>query len=77
VESRLIRDSASEKPSRKTSRIDTQNQATHAQYAANARAFFLRDFVSIENKGSKIQLPSFGLTKGGQKVGVYGLNSST
>jgi hypothetical protein len=33
------------------------NQATHARYAAHARAFFLGDFVSVENKGSKIQLP--------------------
>jgi hypothetical protein len=33
------------------------NQATHARYAAHARTFFLSDFVSIENKGSKIQIP--------------------
>src|SRR5262245_30345429 len=33
------------------------NQATHARYAAHARTFFLIDFVSVENKGSKIQLP--------------------
>jgi len=29
----------------------------HARYAAHARTFFLADFVSIENKGKKIQLP--------------------
>jgi len=29
----------------------------HARYAAHARTFFLGDFVSVENKGSKIQLP--------------------
>src|SRR5215831_14165832 len=29
----------------------------HARYAAHARTFFVGDFVSIENKGSKIQLP--------------------
>ena len=33
------------------------NQAMHAQYAVHARGFFLSDFVSVENKGSKIQLP--------------------
>jgi hypothetical protein len=33
------------------------NQAMHARYAAHARTFFLSDFVSIENKGSKIQIP--------------------
>ena len=33
------------------------NQAMHARYAAHARTFFLSDFVSIENKGSEIQLP--------------------
>jgi hypothetical protein len=33
------------------------NQATHARYAVHARTFFLSDFVSVENKGSKIQLP--------------------
>jgi hypothetical protein len=33
------------------------NQAMHAPYAVHARTFFLRDFVSIENKGSKIQIP--------------------
>jgi len=33
------------------------NQALHARYAAHARTFFLSDFVSIENKGSKIQIP--------------------
>src|SRR5262249_39950349 len=33
------------------------NQATHARYATHARTFFLSDFVSLENKGSKIQLP--------------------
>src|SRR5262245_27273481 len=33
------------------------NQAMHARYAAHARTFFLSDFVSVENKGSKIQLP--------------------
>ena len=33
------------------------NQATHARYAAHARRFLLSDFVSIENKGSKIQIP--------------------
>ena len=33
------------------------NQATHARYAAHARTFFLSDFISIENKGSKIQIP--------------------
>src|SRR5262252_6457472 len=33
------------------------NQARHARYAAHARRCFLSDFVSIENIGSKIQLP--------------------
>jgi hypothetical protein len=33
------------------------NQATHAQYAAHARTFFPQRFVSIENKGSRIQPP--------------------
>src|SRR5215831_10475219 len=33
------------------------NQATHARYAAHARTFFRSDFVSIENKGSEVQLP--------------------
>ena len=33
------------------------NQASHARYAAHARTFFLSDFVSIENKGSKILIP--------------------
>ena len=33
------------------------NQALHARYAAHACTFFLSDFVSIENKGSKIQIP--------------------
>ena len=32
-------------------------QARHARYATHARIFFLSDFVSVENKGSKIQLP--------------------
>jgi len=30
------------------------NQATHARYALHARTFVLSNFVSIENKGSKI-----------------------
>ena len=29
----------------------------HARYATHARTFFISDFVSVENKGSKIQLP--------------------
>jgi len=29
----------------------------HAWYAVHARTFFLSDFVSVENKGSRIQLP--------------------
>jgi hypothetical protein len=29
----------------------------HARYAAHARTCFSRDFVSIENKGSKIKIP--------------------
>jgi hypothetical protein len=29
----------------------------HARYAVHARTLFLSDFVSIENKGSKIQIP--------------------
>jgi hypothetical protein len=29
----------------------------HARYAAHARTFFLGDFVSGENKGSKIYFP--------------------
>jgi hypothetical protein len=29
----------------------------HAHYATHARVFFPSDFVSIENKGSMIQLP--------------------
>jgi len=29
----------------------------HARYAAHARTFLLSDFVSYENKGSKIQIP--------------------
>src|SRR5215471_3531196 len=33
------------------------NQAMHARYATHARTFFPNDFVSVENKGSKIQLP--------------------
>jgi hypothetical protein len=33
------------------------NHATHARYAAHAHTFFLSDFVTVENKGSKIQLP--------------------
>jgi len=33
------------------------NQALHARYALHARTFLLSDFVSIENKGSKIQIP--------------------
>ena len=33
------------------------NQAMHARYAVHARTLFLSDFVSIENKGSKIQIP--------------------
>ena len=33
------------------------DQAAHARYALHARTLFLRDFVSIENKGSKIQIP--------------------
>jgi hypothetical protein len=33
------------------------NQALHARYAVHARTFFLSDFVSIENKGSKILIP--------------------
>ena len=33
------------------------DQALHARYAVHARAFFLSDFVSIENKGSKILIP--------------------
>jgi len=32
-------------------------QAKHAWYAAHARTFFPQRFVSIENRGSKIQLP--------------------
>jgi len=27
------------------------------RYAAHARTFFLSDFVSVENEGSKIQIP--------------------
>ncbi len=33
------------------------NQATHARHAVHARTFFLSDFVSIENKGSKLLIP--------------------
>ena len=33
------------------------NQAMHARYAVHARTFFRSDFVSVENKESKIQLP--------------------
>jgi hypothetical protein len=33
------------------------DQAAHARYALHARTFFLSDFVSIENKGWKIQIP--------------------
>ena len=33
------------------------NQARHARYAVHARTLLLSDFVSIENKGSKIQIP--------------------
>jgi hypothetical protein len=33
------------------------NQALHARYAAHARTFFLSEFVSIGNKGSKIYFP--------------------
>ncbi len=33
------------------------NQAMHAPYAVHARAFFVSGFVSVENKGSKIQIP--------------------
>jgi hypothetical protein len=33
------------------------NQALHARYALHARRFLLSDFVSIENKGSKIYFP--------------------
>ena len=29
----------------------------HARYAVHARTFFLSVFVSVENKGSQIQLP--------------------
>jgi hypothetical protein len=29
----------------------------HARYAVHARTFFLSEFVSIENKGSKTQIP--------------------
>jgi hypothetical protein len=34
------------------------NQALHARYAVHARTFFRSDFVSIENRGLKIQLPN-------------------
>ena len=33
------------------------NQATHARYAMHAHTFFQSDFVSVGNKGLKIQLP--------------------
>jgi serine/threonine protein kinase len=33
------------------------NQALHAQYALHACTFFMSDFVSVENKGSKILIP--------------------
>jgi len=33
------------------------NQALHARYAAHARAFFLSDFVSIENKEAMNKIP--------------------
>jgi hypothetical protein len=33
------------------------NQAMHARYATHERTFFLSQFVSVENKGSNIQLP--------------------
>ena len=39
------------------------NQAEHARYAEHARTFFPQRFVSIENKGSKIQLPKLKVTR--------------
>jgi len=45
------KDSHQKRPQRRA------NQAMHARYAVHASTFFLSDFVSIENKGSKIQIP--------------------
>src|SRR5215813_14631773 len=43
-------------PSRKRPAA-TRKSATHGRYEVHACTFFLSDFVSIENKGLKIQLP--------------------
>ena len=33
------------------------NQARHARYAVHASTIFLSEFLSIENKGSKVKIP--------------------
>ena len=51
----MISDSQQNRPANVPQRH--ANQAMHARYATHARTFFPKRFVSVENKGSKIQLP--------------------